>query len=101
VKYTPDRGNVVVRLTADSSTAMLEVADTGLGIPPGERPNLFDRFFRGRAAKARSIPGSGLGLAISRAIVEAHNGTLELLDRPGPGSTFRLRLPRSVETPSG
>jgi len=100
LKYTPADGAVVVRLRADGTgaTATLEVADTGMGIPVNERTNLFRRFFRGRAAKSASIPGSGLGLAISRAIVEAHHGTLELVDRPGPGSTFRLTLPVS---PSG
>jgi signal transduction histidine kinase len=72
---------------------VLEIADTGIGIPSNERPKLFGRFFRGRSAKGAGVPGSGLGLAISRAIVEAHNGTLELLDRPAPGSTFRVRLP--------
>jgi signal transduction histidine kinase len=85
-------------LRADATAAVLDVADTGMGIPVAERTNLFHRFFRGRAAKAASIPGSGLGLAISRAIVELHEGTLELVDRPGPGSTFRLTLPVS---PSG
>lgn len=93
LKYTPAGGTVVVRLRADAEAATLEVADTGMGIPVNERTNLFRRFFRGKAAKAASIPGSGLGLAISRAIVEAHEGMLELVDRPGPGSTFRLTLP--------
>lgn len=93
LKYTPPGGAVVVRLRADGATAVLDVADTGMGIPAAERTNLFSRFFRGKAAKAASIPGSGLGLAISRAIVDAHGGTLELVDRPGPGCTFRLTLP--------
>jgi signal transduction histidine kinase len=93
LKYTPADGPVVVRLRADDANATLDVADTGMGIPVAERTNLFRRFFRGRAAKSASIPGSGLGLAISRAIVEAHDGTLELVDRPGPGTTFRLTLP--------
>lgn len=91
--YTPGSGSVTVRLGTAGGLAMLEVTDTGIGIPPNERPKLFGRFFRGRAAKAAGVPGSGLGLAISRAIVEAHHGTLELLDRPGPGSTFRVLLP--------
>ncbi|GIJ65444.1 sensor histidine kinase [Virgisporangium ochraceum] len=91
--YTPGTGSVVVRLETAGGLAVLEVADTGIGIPVKERSNLFGRFFRGRAAKSAGVPGSGLGLAISRAIVEAHHGTLELLDRPGPGSTFRVRLP--------
>jgi signal transduction histidine kinase/PAS domain-containing protein len=91
--YTPSTGSVVVRLEAAGGKAVLEVADTGIGIPRNERSNLFGRFFRGRAAKSAGVPGSGLGLAISRAIVEAHHGTIELLDRPGPGSTFRVRLP--------
>jgi signal transduction histidine kinase/PAS domain-containing protein len=98
LKYTPADGAVVVRLRVDGATAVLDVADTGMGIPVAERTNLFSRFFRGRAAKAASIPGSGLGLAISRAIVDGHEGTLELVDRPGPGCTFRLTLPLS---PSG
>jgi signal transduction histidine kinase/PAS domain-containing protein len=93
LKYTPADGAVVVRLRTDGATAVLDVADTGMGIPMTERTNLFSRFFRGKAAKAASIPGSGLGLAISRAIVDAHDGTLELVDRPGPGCTFRLTLP--------
>jgi signal transduction histidine kinase len=91
--YTPGTGTVGVRLGTAGGQVVLDIADTGIGIPPNERPKLFDRFFRGRAAKGAGVPGSGLGLAISRAIVEAHNGTLELLDRPGPGSTFRVRLP--------
>jgi signal transduction histidine kinase len=101
LRYTPAGGAVVVRLhtvddpAGDGDTAVLDVADTGIGIPPAERGKLFARFFRGKAAKGMGIPGSGLGLAISRAITEAHNGTLELVDRPGPGSTFRLRLPLS------
>lgn len=91
--YTPGTGSVVVRLETAGGRAVLDVADTGIGIPVNERSNLFGRFFRGRAAKSAGVPGSGLGLAISRAIVEAHHGTLELLDRPGPGSTFRVWLP--------
>ena len=91
--YTPGTGSVVVRLGTAGRQAVLDVVDTGIGIPPNERPKLFGRFFRGRAAKGAGVPGSGLGLAISRAIVEAHDGTLELLDRPAPGSTFRVRLP--------
>lgn len=91
--YTAGTGTVTVRLSTANGQAVLDVADTGIGIPPEERPKLFGRFFRGRAAKGAGVPGSGLGLAISRAIVEAHHGRLELLDRPGPGSTFRVRLP--------
>jgi PAS domain S-box-containing protein len=91
--YTPGTGSVTVRLGTAGGQAVLDIADTGIGIPYNERPKLFGRFFRGRAAKGAGVPGSGLGLAISRAIVEAHNGRLELLDRAGPGSTFRVRLP--------
>jgi signal transduction histidine kinase len=94
VKFTPAGGAITVSCEALAGDRVaLHVADTGIGIPPNERTKLFGRFFRGRAAKSAGVPGSGLGLAISRAIVEAHHGTLELLDRPGPGSTFRVRLP--------
>jgi len=69
----------------------LTVADTGEGIPPADLPHIFERFYR--ADKSRSAGRSGLGLAISKAIVEAHGGTLAVSSQPGAGATFTLRLP--------
>jgi two-component system, OmpR family, sensor histidine kinase BaeS len=70
---------------------VLEVADTGLGIPAGELPRVFDRFWRGQAAAQTS--GSGIGLAIAAEIVSAHGGTLTAASQPGEGTRFSLTLP--------
>jgi signal transduction histidine kinase len=76
------------------SCARLTVSDTGIGIPAGEQGRLFDRFFRASTARRHAVPGVGLGLAITRAIVAAHDGTLEVAGVEGRGTTFTLTLPR-------
>jgi signal transduction histidine kinase len=93
VKFTPDGGTVRLAARHEGDSAVLEVTDTGLGIPHAEQSDLFNRFFRGTNAIEKAIPGSGLGLAISRVIAEAHGGTIQLDSTPGVGSTFRLVLP--------
>jgi len=93
VKFTPDGGTVRLAARHAGDSAVLEVTDTGLGIPHAEQSDLFNRFFRGTNAIEKAIPGSGLGLAISRVIAEAHGGTIQLDSTPGVGSTFRLVLP--------
>ena len=94
VKFTPDGGTVRLVASGDGTNAVLEVADTGVGIPAAEQPELFNRFFRGTNAIQKAVPGSGLGLAISQVIAEAHGTTIELESTLGAGSTFRLALPR-------
>jgi signal transduction histidine kinase len=71
----------------------LEVADTGIGIQAAEQRQLFERFFRARAASEQQIPGTGLGLYIARAIVEAHGGSIAVRSKPGEGTSFRVDLP--------
>jgi signal transduction histidine kinase len=93
VKFTPEGGTVRLATRREGDTAVLEVADTGLGIPRAEQSDLFNRFFRGTNAIEKAIPGSGLGLAISQVIAEAHSGEIQLESTPGVGSTFRLVLP--------
>jgi signal transduction histidine kinase len=93
IKFTPDGGTVQLAARSEGATAILEVADTGAGIPAAEQPDLFKRFFRGTNAIRTAIPGSGLGLAISQVIAEAHGGAIEVESTPGTGSTFRLALP--------
>jgi len=96
VKFTPDGGRVTLAARRERDTAVLEVTDTGVGIPTREQPDLFNRFFRGTNAIQGAIPGSGLGLAISQVIAEAHGSTIEVDSVPGSGSTFRLALPLAV-----
>lgn len=93
VKFTSPGGQVVVRVARLGPCVRLEVLDDGQGIPVAERANLFERFFRLASTCEQGIPGSGLGLAIAKAVVEAHNGTIEVVDVPGWATAFRVNLP--------
>jgi signal transduction histidine kinase len=95
VKFTPPGGRIEVRARARDGTAVLEVADTGPGIPQEEQEHLFERFFRASSATAEAIPGVGLGLTIVKAIAEAHGGRVTLESEIGIGTTFRVELPLS------
>ena len=93
IKFTPEGGRVTVRTAQDGRDAFLEVVDSGTGIADGDHARLFDPFFRSREANAKAVPGTGLGLTITKAIVDAHKGTIEVAKTPGGGTTFRVRLP--------
>ena len=93
VKYTESGGAVQVRLAADQDHAVLEVADTGLGISQDDVEQLFNRFYRSREAESRAIVGAGLGLSIAKDIVDGHGGRIEVESELGRGSVFRVRLP--------
>ena len=93
VKFTPDGGEVTVRLTVQGAHALVQVRDTGIGIPSDEVEMLFTRFFRSSLTLERAIPGSGLGLSIARGVVRAHGGDIEVESRVGQGTTFTVRLP--------
>ncbi len=93
IKFTDDGGRVEVRLSQDDTGASLRVTDTGMGIPLDEQALLFTRFFRASSAAAAAVPGTGLGLSIVHAIVEAHEGRIEVVSAPGEGTTFVVRLP--------
>lgn len=93
VKFTPDGGRVTVVLREEDGEAVLEVGDTGIGIPTEEHELLFTRFFRSSNAQRQAIPGSGLGLSIARAIVEMHGGRISVESEADAGTTFRVRLP--------
>jgi two-component system, OmpR family, sensor kinase len=95
IQYNQRDGEVRVRLELQSGLAVLTVADTGQGIAPGNLPLVFGRFFR--ADRSRTGAGNaGLGLAISKAIVEAHGGTIGVSSEVGGGATFTVRLPIGV-----
>ena len=91
IKYTPDGGRVVVTGWAHDGRAWVEVTDSGIGIPVADRQQIFERFYRVRGKDAAS--GAGLGLAITKAIVEAHGGTISLESELGSGTSFRVSLP--------
>jgi len=96
VKYTPRGGQVSVELGSHDGRAVFTVADTGIGIAPGDLPHVFDRFWRADSARTRTSEraGTGLGLAICKWIAEAHGGTIDVQSRPGRGTTFTVGLPR-------
>ena len=91
--YTPAKGAVCVRLNAAESRAVLQVHDTGQGIPAGELSRVFERFYRVDKARTRQTGGTGLGLAIVRHVAEAHGGTVRVDSELGRGSTFTVALP--------
>jgi signal transduction histidine kinase len=96
VKFTPAGGSVEVRAFAEDGSGVVEVEDSGIGIPEAERDRLFQRFFRSSRSTEQAIQGTGLGLAISQAIVQAHGGTIEASAAPEQGTLFRVTLPRRV-----
>jgi len=93
IKYNRSDGKVVVQLSRTDGEALLEVADTGIGIPPESIPRIFERFYRVDKGRAREEGGTGLGLAIVKHVAQAHGGQVEVESRLGQGSTFRVRLP--------
>ena len=92
VKYTP-AGRIEISLRQESTWAVLEVRDTGIGIPAGELDQLFSEFFRASNARRSQVPGTGLGLAGVRALVKHLGGELALQSRENEGSRFTVRLP--------
>ena len=93
LRYTPAKGTVCVRLDATESRAVIQVSDTGQGIPARELARVFERFYRVDKARARQTGGTGLGLAIVRHVAEAHGGTVGVDSELGRGSTFTVSLP--------
>lgn len=95
VKYTPDGGTITITAERLGEMAIVEVHDSGPGIPENEREQIFSPFFQGSADCRSHVRGTGLGLAIAREYVTAHNGTLELARLTEAGTCFRLTLPLS------
>lgn len=93
IQYTPPGGQVTASLNDDSTQAMIQVRDTGIGIAPEEQSRIFDRFYRVSSDRSRQTGGAGLGLAIAQAIIKAHHGKIQVQSQLGEGSLFAVRLP--------
>ena len=93
IRYNRPGGRAAASTRVEGAEAVLEVSDTGLGIPEKDRPHIFERFYRVDKARSREAGGSGLGLSITRWIVEAHGGTIAFASREGEGTTFTVRIP--------
>jgi two-component system sensor histidine kinase VicK len=98
-QYTPEGGEVTLRLSSQDGHVALQVVDTGIGLSLEEQQHLFDRFHRGMHESDDTVRGLGLGLYITKAIVDAHGGELRVDSDVGVGSTFSLILPVSDDTP--
>lgn len=93
IKYTPPGGTISLNVREETDALVVEVRDTGVGIPPDMTERIFERFVRSEQHDIQSRPGSGLGLALVKEIVELHEGHVEVESELGAGSTFRVRLP--------
>jgi two-component system sensor histidine kinase GlrK len=97
IKYTPRSGTIHIRARADGNQLVLEVADSGPGIPAEERAQVFEAFYTGKAP-AGHIRGTGIGLSVVMEFVNAHGGQIEIVDGEWPGAHFRIRMP--LRTPA-
>jgi len=93
IKYNRPGGAVKITIHTKDQSAVVEIADTGIGIGPEDLPHIFDRFYRVDKSRSRLQGGSGLGLAIVKKIIEEHDGTISVTSTAGKGSTFFITLP--------
>ncbi len=97
IKYTPRSGTIHIRARADAADLVLEVADSGPGIPPEERNQIFEAFYTGKAP-AGHIKGTGIGLSVVMEFVTAHGGQIEIVEGEWAGAHFRIRMPLRSST---
>jgi heavy metal sensor kinase len=101
IRFTPRGGTVSLRTASDDAGSILEVSDTGIGIPQSSMAHVFDRFFRVDEARSREDGGAGLGLSIVKSICSAHGAEIDVTSHLGAGSSFRVRFPRrAIAVPS-
>lgn len=96
IKYTPDGGAIRVTAEDQAGAIVVEIADTGIGIPEGEQARIFEEFYRAANAVQMEREGDGLGLSLVKRIVEIHGGTIDFTSRLGEGTTFRITLPHAA-----
>jgi two-component system, NtrC family, sensor histidine kinase GlrK len=93
IKYSPKGGAIYLSAQADGEQLLLDVADTGPGIPHDERAHIFEAFYTGKAARGTSVKGTGIGLSVVLEFVAAHGGTVQIMDGQFPGAHFRITMP--------
>lgn len=94
VKYTPGNGKIDINVADKGNSILIQIKDTGIGIPKDELPKIFDEFYRASNAKKVERDGTGLGLSIAKQVVERHNGRIWVESEEGKGSTFNIILPK-------
>jgi len=98
IKYTPKDGRVLARVRLTPKEVLVDVEDSGMGIPAASLPRIFERFYRVDRSRSRDMGGTGLGLAIVKHVVRAHGGTVSVKSEEGQGTTFTVSLPRIQES---
>jgi signal transduction histidine kinase len=93
IKYTPEKGQILVRLQVERDIIIGTVKDSGIGISEADMPNLFQEFFRTDEAKKTNEMGTGLGLSIVRQILDVYHGQIEVTSEPAKGSLFKFKIP--------
>jgi heavy metal sensor kinase len=93
MKFTPEGGRVVVRVSRDRDRARLDVSDTGIGMAPDVAGHVFERFYQADDSRSSPPGGAGLGLSLVKWIVDRHRGSISVTSQPDHGSTFSVRLP--------
>jgi two-component system sensor histidine kinase GlrK len=102
IKYSPKGGTVYLHAAKQDTQLVIDVADTGSGIPQEERARVFEAFYTGRPPAGVQVKGTGIGLSVVLEFVNAHGGTIEIVDGTYPGAHFRIRMPvLSVPKPQG
>lgn len=96
VKYTPDHGEIGIEIIDQGKDLVIEIYDTGIGIPKDSLPRIFERFYRVDKTRSRKMGGTGLGLSIVKHIVIVHGGKIDVKSEEGKGSTFCISLPKKV-----
>ena len=92
IKFTPLHGNICVSVSKEQDKTMIKVSDSGIGIPPEEIDNIFQRFYRVDKSRTQETGGSGIGLSIVKWIVDVHGGSICAVSEPGKGTCFTVIL---------
>jgi len=96
IKYTPEQGTISVEARTEADTEVLEISDTGIGVPQAELARIFDEFYRAGNARQVERDGTGLGLSLARQVIELHDGSISVFSIEGSGTTLRVVLPRAM-----